>query len=42
MVINPYKSAFENLANNPVILETVLLNEGEDPDENYSENLLLI
>ena len=40
--MNPDSSAFENLAFNPVNLETVLLSEVVDPDENYLKNLLLI
>ena len=38
--MNPDNSAFENLAFNPVNLETVLLNEEVDPDENlFKESL---
>ena len=38
--MNPDNSAFENLAFNPVNLETVLLSEVVDPDENlFKESL---
>ena len=38
--MNPDNSAFENLAFNPVNLETVLLSEVADPDERlFKESL---
>ena len=38
--MNPDNSAFENLVFNPVNLETVLLSEAVDPDENlFKESL---
>ena len=40
MEMNPENSAFENLAFNPVNLETVLLSEVVDPDENLFEKSL--
>ena len=40
--MNPDNSAFENLAFNPVNLETVLLSEVVHPMKTYSKNLLLI
>ena len=40
MEMNPENSAFENSAFNPVNLETVLLSEVVDPDENLFEKSL--